>query len=180
MDRIKIVMFLLSLITASIIYIDVYFLLHSKIDSLFFSIFFSISINLLTLPTFGFMNYSLAIHNKINENFYKNISEKTINSLYEIFLIRYFKSLVTFNNKKNIYGKIHDFLKVKAIKAKESEISHLFPIPFILIIVYYFKNNNQDYLSFFTLFFSIPFHIMPIILQRRNRFIIQRLIKYFD
>ena len=135
------------------------------------SIPYAISINFLCLILSNFLTLGLKLYHLIPNKYYSNIDIEFIDKIYKIFIVKYFKKVVTIIPYGRITNKSHhsdEQIIAEIERTKIAEIGHTIPFP-ILIITCLLFFRQQMLLSITILFMSLFFHIQPIILQRYNR-----------
>jgi hypothetical protein len=78
------------------------------------------------------------------------------------------------NSRVYLKGKKRDYLSVFHEETKQSETSHMFSLVITLFIQFTYLYYREYFLFFSLTLFSFFFNVYPILLQRKNRFELER------
>lgn len=166
------VIFLLLSILMSIAFVLYILKFWGSLDELnpLFSVFTAFAINLLSVPVFSFLNLALELEKKIDDQYFNFIPSYIVDFLYVIFLVKYFRVMVTFQKKNSQqikFGlrKIYELIRL----SKSSEIAHSLPALVIFPLIIQSLIQGKITMGLFLIIFFIPLHFMPVLLQRKNR-----------
>jgi hypothetical protein len=126
---------ILSLIFCLLSLFTIHEVLSKHIDNTFDSVFYSFVINLIFLPTFGFMASGFPLEKLLPNSYYEDIQPERIIKLFHILRVDIFKRIVTFIPTKRISKTsfLEDIEREKQ-KSIKSEIAHLVPCFVVFLI----------------------------------------------
>ena len=172
----KFIYIILSLIISGItLYLLIILINTNYDDSLSNSLYFALCLNLMCFPIFGFLTKGFELGNVVNNSYFNNLPETLINKLYKLFQVKYLKkSLILLNIKSLFKVNRQSTIYVELCKTKNAEIAHTIPFPFLLTCSILFLYFSKIKISILIIVFYIVFHLIPVILQRKNRIRLQK------
>ena len=138
--------------------------------------------NLMITGVFAFLGFAFPTSKILPNTYYKIRKPETIDFLYKMFGVKYFKLflLKTFyrkeDNKKYFNGTKAGIISFD-FQTKQSEFGHLLAFLVIQLLALYLLSIGFVSIFFHTTLMNIILNFYPIILQRKHRIQIERLLK---
>ncbi len=127
----------------------------------------------------GFLFFQTFKHVTFPKFVYKKLSFESplyfrilgLNTYQFVLVNSFFRHL---NQRVYLKGKSREYIKIYHAETKQSETSHWLSIfPTILVQILFIMNGMYAYFLWLTIW-SIIFNLYPILLQRKNRFILEK------